>query len=442
MFHSGSSDEAVTASNAGLRDVAHSQISLRRPAESGTLVSMAKQPRNLMDELGADLLPEPEFRTIVAAHFPEIAQSDHKVTTYSRNGDTAILARYKDGALTRLEAGPALSPEDIEAVASRIRAEAAETREHVHRSVVFSIRRAAGFWRFGDRFQLLPAPPGAPDVPGLAPHPLVLEFKVRHSADLALSTMRWTGTQTRLVLLLNALLRFGLTHAGFRSRPHWVTTMEWPAGQGGPGTTRTTYANTGYVIPDFIANADDFTDTSDLPQIPAMAAGEPHSVDFGAPLQIPSYLAPGVACYYALTGTDRDAFHRSLYWFAHAHSVYPTSSSAAFAALVQAIEVLAGQPGPRDPCPHCQHDRSPGPTARFRDLLASVGVDRRTSGTFYQIRSGILHGSRVLVDDIDGPFSLGLDPGSFEFYTSYDTCEDAARFAMLTWLQRHASTAT
>jgi hypothetical protein len=70
-------------------------------------------------------------------------------------------------------------------------------------------------------------------------------------------------------------------------------------------------------------------------------------------------------------------------------------------------------------------------TARFRDLLASVGVDGRTSSTFYQIRSGILHGSRVLVDDIDGPFSLGLDPGSFEFYTSYDTCEEAARFAML-----------
>jgi hypothetical protein len=127
------------------------------------------------------------------------------------------VARYKDGRLRTLEAGPALKPEDVEAVAARVRDEVAETREYVHRSIVFSIRRAAGFWRYEDRFQLLPAPPEAPDVPGVTPHPLVLEFKVRRSADGALSTMRWTNTETKLVLLLNALLRFGLTPAGFRS---------------------------------------------------------------------------------------------------------------------------------------------------------------------------------------------------------------------------------
>jgi len=63
--------------------------------------------------------------------------------------------------LRTVEAGPALKPEDIEAVVARVRAEAAETREYVRRSIVFSIRRPIGFWRFEDRFQLLPAPPGA-----------------------------------------------------------------------------------------------------------------------------------------------------------------------------------------------------------------------------------------------------------------------------------------
>jgi len=63
-----------------------------------------------------------------------------------------------------LEAGPALTSDDIEAVAARVRAEAAETREYVHRSIVLSVRRAVGFWRYEDRFQLLPAPPGAFDV--------------------------------------------------------------------------------------------------------------------------------------------------------------------------------------------------------------------------------------------------------------------------------------
>ena len=74
-----------------------------------------------MDELGAGLLPDPEFRTILTTHFPEGAQSDPKVVTYSRNGDTAIVARYKDGRLRALEAGPALKPEDVEAVAAAVR---------------------------------------------------------------------------------------------------------------------------------------------------------------------------------------------------------------------------------------------------------------------------------------------------------------------------------
>lgn len=209
---------------------------------------MARRSRPLMDELGAGLLPEPEFRTILAAHFREITQPAPQVITYGRNDETALLARYKDGRLRRLEAGPALKPDDINAVAARVRAEAAETREHVHRSIVFSPRRPAGFWRFADRFQLLPAPPSAPDTLGLAPHPLVLEFKVRWSADTTLSTMRWTDTETRLVLLLNALLRFGLTHTGFRTRQQWVIAMEHPDGHPAPVTTRTIYAHDGYAF--------------------------------------------------------------------------------------------------------------------------------------------------------------------------------------------------
>lgn len=46
---------------------------------------------------------------------------------------------------------------------------------------------------------------------------------------------------------------------------------------------------------------------------------------------------------------------------------------------------------------------------------------------------------RVLVYDIDGLFTGGVDPGSFEFYLNYDDCELAARLALRTWLQRHAA---
>jgi hypothetical protein len=362
-----------------------------------------------------------------------------KVVTYGRNRKVAIVARYKDGRLRTLEPGPELKPEDVQTVAAKVHSEAAETREYVHRSIVFSPRRPVGFWRFQDRFQLLPAPPGAPDVPQIAPHPLVLEFKVRRSADDRLIIVRSTDTETKLVLLLNALLRFGLTHTGFRTRQRWVIAMEWPGGPTGPVTTKTTYAQDGYTLQGFTTSADDFSDTSHLQEIPTMALGEPHSTDFTAPLQVPGYLEPGVACYYALSDSDRDAFNRSLYWYAHATAIYLVSYSAAFAALVQAIEALVPLPGPPDQCPECGHDRSSGATARFREFLTSVGVDHKTSNTFYQIRSDVLHGSRVLLTDIDDPLSMSRHPGAFEFYTNYDVCEQAARFAMLTWLLSHVA---
>jgi hypothetical protein len=74
------------------------------------------------------------------------------------------------------------------------------------------------------------------------------------------------------------------------------------------------------------------------------------------------------------------------------------------------------------------------------DFLARVEMDRKTANAFNQIRSDILHGSRVLLDDIDGPFSTGLNPGSFEFHINYDTCEQVGRFAMLTCLRQHTGT--
>lgn len=74
------------------------QIVLRGVPKPGTLGGLARQRPNLMDDLGAGLLPGPDFGTILAAHFPQGAQADPTVVTYSRDGDTAIVARYEDAA--------------------------------------------------------------------------------------------------------------------------------------------------------------------------------------------------------------------------------------------------------------------------------------------------------------------------------------------------------
>ena len=66
-------------------------------------------------------------------------------------------------------------------------------------------------------------------------------------------------------------------------------------------------------------------------------------------------------------------------------------------------------------------------------------MDKKTCNDFYQIRSEILHGGRVLLYDFEGLFGMGLHHGTAEFYFNYDECERAARRAMLAWLHRQMS---
>jgi hypothetical protein len=196
---------------------------VRRRSQEGRANEQGSPEGLALETLGAGLLPEHEFRSILGSHFDRVELRDRKVVSYLRDGDVAVAARYKDGELIELKRGPSLRAEDVAAIADRVKAEANETRECVDRCFVFSLQRTEGFWRFSDRFQLLPAPHDAPEVPfALGSHPLVLEYKVRMSADGRLQALRSEDTATRLVLLLNALIRFGLTRINFRLNPRWV----------------------------------------------------------------------------------------------------------------------------------------------------------------------------------------------------------------------------
>ena len=381
-----------------------------------------------MDALGVGLLPDREFSSIMASHFREVSQHDPKLINYGRDGAKAIDARYKNDELIALYDGPALRSEDIETISARVHSEAAESRERVLRTFVFSLQKTDGFWRYRDRFQLLPAGPEAPDVPfSYGPHPLMLEYKVRWSEDPSLFMIRRTDTETRLVLLLNAFLRFGLTHIGFRQKHRWVVETKLSPGTANSPESRTLFASDGYLVPGFLNSAEDFNPTNHLPGIPMLAIGEHYSGDAREPLVLPAYLEAVVTCYENLLEPDRRAFNRAIYWFGHSKAMYGVSFSAAFAALVQAIEALV-PPGD-----------SSRATARFIGFMMEIGVDKNMCETFYKIRSQILHGSRVLLDDFEGHFGAGLHYGTAEFYYNYDECERAAGYAMRNWLVRRMS---
>jgi hypothetical protein len=117
---------------------------------------------------------------------------------------------------------------------------------------------------------------------------------------------------------------------------------------------------------------------------------------------VPADLDAQICSYLSLSPDHRAKFERAIFWLDVSSRQFTMSVSAAFAALVSAIETLTerGDPHYFD-CPVCgkqtQHEVR-GATRRFKDLIDTyapgVGTGRRSE--MYQLRSGVLHGSKLV----------------------------------------------
>jgi hypothetical protein len=82
-------------------------------------------------------------------------------------------------------------------------------------------------------------------------------------------------------------------------------------------------------------------------------------------------------------------------------------------ALVSAIEALMPPPKAAEKCPECNRSTGPGPTRQFVDFVeASIpgsGISKNDRRRFYQIRSALTHGGKLLaVDHHSWGFDLPL----------------------------------
>jgi hypothetical protein len=116
-------------------------------------------------------------------------------------------------------------------------------------------------------------------------------------------------------------------------------------------------------------------------------------------LRVPTDLDAQICGYIELSPDHREKFDRALSWLDMSARQWSASVSAAFAALVSAIEALTER-GDRHHfnCPVCgkqtQHEE-PGATRRFKDFIETYAADAGTvrRGKVYPLRSDILHGA-------------------------------------------------
>jgi hypothetical protein len=335
--------------------------------------------------------------------------------------------------ITAIEPGPAFDAAKWQRSSEEIENSILAGPLKVGRDYSFSGYRVSGSWR-GERsgVQILPPPDDAPRAPvEKADHPFILEFPIRASDFWPLTNYRRIREHRNLTLVLNLLLAGGTSlqplqsehfsacvrgddestgndqralSRGFRMIKRWFG--GWSGKNLRPRDAHPPeikwvqqfyFAKLGEVVIDRLSP----------PASEKLEELEPEeyfvNVGYdGKGLRVPADLDNSICLYLNLNEENRAKFDRAAFWMDMASRQWTNSASASFASLVTASESLTE----RGSChlAHCetcnvdiQHE-VPGATERFHAFFEKYapGESLRRRSKMYGLRSGILHGSKLM----------------------------------------------
>ncbi len=380
-------------------------------------------------------LPEDELIDLIASFFSDSRSLDLETVEHGNEGNPALTLRYRKLQLVGIDAGPGLSPKIRDAIAAALEREVGQTGTIVSRTFGFADRPVRGWWRYRDQMQILPPPPSA-RLPQMlfAEHPFVLECSVRTSQLPTLQMMRQQRASGLNALLLNALANATILPPALVSRSHWV--YDRPVPQTPEGVM---YAQEGYFVQGYPMTTATFTDTASLEPVTVESHAD-HFTGFGGidasspTLKVAESLPTLLDVFHSLEAGSQRAFERACYWFGQVAPFRNLSVSAAFDALVQAIEaLLPDESGPI--CPECKRPAGLGPTRRYMDFVENYapGIDEKDRRELYSVRSGIVHGGRLLRGDL--PWSgSALDASRRHQHDVMMRAYEVTRRCLVTWL--------
>ncbi len=219
-----------------------------------------------------------------------------------------------------------------------------------------------------------------------------------------------------------------------RGRKHWVFTR---MADGTPGIGGSEWLQEGYFIPDFMVQADDFSNVSPwgpLAEVATDAYYGRRGFD-GKPLTVPASMADLSDAFSSLKGAQRNRFLRTCYWLHMSDLVWTYSQSLHLVSLINGLECLA-QSGEKRMVPGA----STKMFLNFMQEYAPGRPSRSRLNKIYEVRSLVTHGERLL--GYDTPQAFGLHPTSTADRESGTEAVLLARGAIINWLVREAGSST
>jgi hypothetical protein len=402
-------------------------------------------PQNLLEATWTDLDSD-ELRVLLQHRFGnslgQYDGDDGKLYLPAAGGQSRIALTFEGAKIATVEPGAAFDANEWEGVHREIEHSLLAGVPKVGRDYSFSSLPVQGSWR-GARsgVQLIPAPTGAPRYGG-ADDPFILEFPIKGSDLFFITNHRRLREHRKFTLLLNLLLKGRLSCLPRRHGHFWASVPP----EEGKTFPNIQWVEEWYYGPLDAIVLDEHTSFSDR-MLEEVDPGDYYAKIVGSDsLRLPTDLDAQICGYIELSPDHREKFDRALFWLDMSARQWTASVSAAFAALVSAIEALTER-GDRHHfnCPVCgkqtQHEE-PGATRRFKDFIETYAADAGTArrGKVYPLRSGILHGSKLI--EIDYALAFGWDPPWFDQLETHWELSTITRVALREWLKRHSVSAS
>jgi hypothetical protein len=396
----------------------------------------------LKSYLFADKLEQAELEHVILDHFGR-ASSEGEHTTFRCDGSEAWLrVEYTKGHAIRGFTRSADYPDsDIRALRERIRADLVDGQEtKVAQVTCFAYNHVTGCAHGSIRdidFQIMPLPPDNATVgTDYGRHPFMLEVTYKTSANHMIRYARVQRSATTVARFLNLFLASPIER-GPRSTEHaWIIDTQQA---NGTLETKNRYMQLGYFPVGMSVSMDEFSDTSPVSPMLRVPAAKYYSLPGIAlgPLSLPSTFEEYLKIASELSATSYNKLFIAQTFFAMSHDVWHESRSASYASLVAAIEALL----PKDNPQRCKDCGQPiyRIGKRFREFLSlhapgpEQARDRKAlQQAFYELRSGISHGAKVLQSDLE-PWTFLHRRGQLED-NLHRRLQQVVRTAIMNWL--------
>ncbi len=270
----------------------------------------------------------------------------------------------------------------------------------------FTYPPVVGVVRLGDVLQILPVPDEAPKIEPISligDHPAILQFTYDKSTHRHVNQHRREKRKKELFLLLNTLIRNGISWIGNTIQKSWV----WPVRGEDLPDYGFKYCQIGYGSNQEWDQRDEsgFFVNPSWPKIPRKVHSRYYGdsgFTIGEPFQLPDSLETSVAKYHQLTENESALFMRSAYWLEKCSDVFNHSHSLAYVSLVYALEGLVPVATMTGQCVSCGKDQfDKSISTRFREFLDEYGADlpKGDVDEIYGIRSAIAHGGGLMPRD-------------------------------------------